>query len=130
MQTFVSPRHDESCRKTALLNRRDGSGEQSYGNGSVVGVVRVTVQSRRVALMLAALVVVGATGCGLSSQSPPKAPVESATEPSSAAVSIIKPQRGAIPLSVRQPGSIQAFEQTHIVAKIPGYVRKWNVDID
>jgi RND family efflux transporter MFP subunit len=31
--------------------------------------------------------------------------------------------------TVRQPGAIQAFEQTAVFAKVPGYVRKWNVDI-
>jgi multidrug efflux pump subunit AcrA (membrane-fusion protein) len=36
--------------------------------------------------------------------------------------------RATIRRSVGQPGSVQAFEQTSIVARIPGYVRKWNVD--
>jgi multidrug resistance efflux pump len=40
----------------------------------------------------------------------------------------VKPAPKIIRLSVRQPGTIQAFEQTPIFAKIAGYVRKWNVD--
>ena len=31
--------------------------------------------------------------------------------------------------TVQQPGDIETFEETPIVPKISGYVRKWNVDI-
>jgi len=44
-------------------------------------------------------------------------------------VTIIKPERKTIRREVAQPGLIQAFERTPIVARIPGYVLKWNVDI-
>ncbi|HMF14800.1 MAG TPA: biotin/lipoyl-binding protein, partial [Gemmataceae bacterium] len=45
-------------------------------------------------------------------------------------MALVKPGPKIIHPSVRQPGSIQAYEQTPIFAKIPGYVKKWNVDID
>jgi RND family efflux transporter MFP subunit len=44
-------------------------------------------------------------------------------------VHVAPPARATLRRSVDQPGQIQAFEQTAIVAKIPGYVRTWNVDI-
>jgi HlyD family secretion protein len=47
----------------------------------------------------------------------------------SPSVTIVKPERKAIRREVAQPGFIEAFERTAIVARIPGYVLKWNVDI-
>jgi HlyD family secretion protein len=44
-------------------------------------------------------------------------------------VSLIRPARGAVRWTVQQPGSIEAFEETAIVPKIPGYVEKWNFDL-
>jgi multidrug efflux pump subunit AcrA (membrane-fusion protein) len=44
-------------------------------------------------------------------------------------VSVVRAERKTIRREVVQPGFIQAFERTPIVAKIPGYVLKWNVDI-
>jgi multidrug efflux pump subunit AcrA (membrane-fusion protein) len=44
-------------------------------------------------------------------------------------VATVKPERRTIRRTVGQPGYIQAFEQTQVVAKVPGYVEKWNVDI-
>ena len=41
----------------------------------------------------------------------------------------MSPERKTIHREVGQPGFIQAFERTPIVAKIPGYVLKWHVDI-
>jgi RND family efflux transporter MFP subunit len=95
--------------------------------------LRYAVEPRRIAFLLAsaavAACVVTVAGCGLSPQGPSKGPEGPAAEPSSSSISIVKPERRAIPLSVRQPGSIQAYEQTPIFAKIAGYVRKWTVDI-
>src|ERR1700722_5237741 len=42
-------------------------------------------------------------------------------------VTTVKPERGILRRSVRQPGHIQAFEQTPVFAKIPGFVQKWHV---
>jgi RND family efflux transporter MFP subunit len=44
-------------------------------------------------------------------------------------VKVIKPERTTLHVSVRQPGTIRAFEETPIFSKLAGYVRKWNVDI-
>jgi multidrug resistance efflux pump len=51
------------------------------------------------------------------------------TEQLARSVTIVKPEQKIIRREVAQPGLIQAFERTPIVAKIPGYVLKWNVDI-
>jgi RND family efflux transporter MFP subunit len=42
---------------------------------------------------------------------------------------VVHPERKTIHREVGQPGVIEAFERTPIVARIPGYVLKWNVDI-
>lgn len=39
------------------------------------------------------------------------------------------PERGTVRWTVRQPGYIEAFEETPIFPKIMGYVEKWHVDI-
>jgi RND family efflux transporter MFP subunit len=64
----------------------------------------------------------------------PLAPAQSPTankaaEASSKEIATTRLERRTLSLVVRQPGTIQAFEQTPILAKIAGYVRKWNVDI-
>jgi RND family efflux transporter MFP subunit len=69
-------------------------------------------------------------GCGQSSQGPSNGTVEPAGDSSSGSVTVIRPEKKTIPLRVRQPGFVQAFEQTPMYAKIAGFVRKWNVDID
>ena len=53
----------------------------------------------------------------------------SAVETAGRGVSVVSPERKTIHREVGQPGFIQAFERTPIVAKIPGYVLKWDVDI-
>jgi multidrug efflux pump subunit AcrA (membrane-fusion protein) len=71
-----------------------------------------------------------AAGCGMSSRGAPAPNTEKhagATEP--LAVTVGPPARATLRRHVSQPGQIQAFEQTAIVAKIPGYVHKWLVDI-
>jgi HlyD family secretion protein len=44
-------------------------------------------------------------------------------------VTVVRPAYDTLEWTVRQPGSIEAFEETPIVPKIAGYVQKWNVDI-
>ena len=41
----------------------------------------------------------------------------------------IRPQRKTIARQVRQPGQIEAFQQAPLYAKVPGYVRRFLVDI-
>jgi multidrug efflux pump subunit AcrA (membrane-fusion protein) len=52
-----------------------------------------------------------------------------AVEHAASSVTIVHPERQTIRRMVTQPGSIQAFEQTPLLSKIPGYVQKLNVDI-
>ncbi len=44
-------------------------------------------------------------------------------------VALVRPQHAALHWTVRQPGYIEAFEETAIVPKISGYIEAWNVDI-
>lgn len=67
---------------------------------------------------------------GCSSSTPPAvAPADQAAKAPSGPLAIVKPERTTLRRTVRQPGYIQAFEQTAVFAKIAGYVQKWNVDI-
>lgn len=63
-------------------------------------------------------------GCRQSSSAP-----ATTTEQPERSVTIVKPERKTIRREVSQPGFIEAFERTPIMARIPGYVLKWNVDI-
>ncbi|HEX7447306.1 MAG TPA: efflux RND transporter periplasmic adaptor subunit [Pirellulales bacterium] len=44
-------------------------------------------------------------------------------------VDVVCPERGALHWTVRQPGYIEAFEETPIFPKIVGYVETWQADI-
>lgn len=44
-------------------------------------------------------------------------------------VNCVRPKRGSVRWTVRQPGRIEAFEETPVFPKIAGYVEKWHVDI-
>src|SRR5487761_1126137 len=56
--------------------------------------------------------------------------VQEATETQSPPeVEVVHPARGPLRWTVRQPGYIEAFEETPIFPKIMGYVEKWHVDI-
>jgi multidrug efflux pump subunit AcrA (membrane-fusion protein) len=57
------------------------------------------------------------------------APGTSAVERSVPSVTIFHPERQTIRRAISQPGYIQAFEQTPLFSKIPGYVQKLNADI-
>ena len=83
----------------------------------------------KIYLLAAAIVVALSAGCNQSSGEPVNKTAAPAAEPPSLAVSVVKPQRTTLRLSVRQPGTVQAFEQTPIFAKISGYVQEWKVDI-
>ncbi len=75
------------------------------------------------AIVAALLTLTG--GCRQPASDSPAQPTEQPVR----SVTIVKPERKIIRREVAQPGLIQAFERTPIVAKIPGYVQKWNVDI-
>jgi RND family efflux transporter MFP subunit len=44
-------------------------------------------------------------------------------------VEVVRPERHTVRRSVSEPGEIQAFETTAIHARVPGYVKSWNVNI-
>jgi multidrug efflux pump subunit AcrA (membrane-fusion protein) len=87
---------------------------------TVVGLARWRVAATS-AVLLAAM-----TGCG-------KPPAESAppvAAPQTPAVAVVKPQRGTVQYTIKQPGyNIEAFQQTPVYAKVAGYVAKVNFDI-
>ena len=83
----------------------------------------------KIFLLAAAVAVALSGGCSQSSGEPANKATVPAAEPPSLAVAVVKPQRTTLRLSVRQPGTVQAFEQTPIFAKISGYVQEWKVDI-
>ncbi|HEV3025703.1 MAG TPA: efflux RND transporter periplasmic adaptor subunit [Pirellulales bacterium] len=56
-------------------------------------------------------------------------PATKKQESSAIHVTTVKPQRKTIARSVRQPGQIEAFLQAPLYAKMPGYVRRFLVDI-
>jgi multidrug efflux pump subunit AcrA (membrane-fusion protein) len=70
-----------------------------------------------------------AAGCGQPSSGSPVPPPAPAAEPAGRTVAVVKPERKTVRREVGEPGYIQAFEETPIVAKVSGYVRSWNVDI-
>jgi multidrug efflux pump subunit AcrA (membrane-fusion protein) len=67
-------------------------------------------------------------GCGQVPGDTRQGKADATTREFSDSIALVKPVPKMIRLSVRQPGTIQAFERTPIFAKIAGYVRKWNVD--
>src|SRR5262245_56966838 len=48
---------------------------------------------------------------------------------SPATVTVVQPQRRSIRRVVEQPGTVQAFEETQLFARVPGYVSKVHFDI-
>ena len=68
---------------------------------------------------------VPAAGCGKSTQAKGTA----TTSPPPLEVHVAKPQPRTITRSIAVPGVIQAYEQTAIYSKIPGYVLSWIVDL-
>jgi RND family efflux transporter MFP subunit len=69
-----------------------------------------------------------AAGCNQSAKDSPTGSAPGGAQPS-LSVTVVKPERATLSRTVRQPGQIQAFEQTPVYSKLAGYVRKWYVDI-
>jgi RND family efflux transporter MFP subunit len=79
-------------------------------------------RSKIAVLVIAVIVTAGCVGS------------ESQTVPNSEEAAVIRlatiqPQRKTIARTVRQPGQIEAFQQAPLYAKVPGYVRRYLVDI-
>jgi RND family efflux transporter MFP subunit len=69
------------------------------------------------------------SGCGQTSSALPSESAPVGGDPASISVAVVKPVRTTLRRFVRQPGQIQAFEETPIFSKLAGYVLKWRVDI-
>jgi HlyD family secretion protein len=66
-------------------------------------------------------------GCNRPGEAPP---AESPSAAEATEVAVAKPQRRTVRRLIAQPGyNIEAFQQTPVYAKIPGYVRKVRFDI-
>jgi multidrug efflux pump subunit AcrA (membrane-fusion protein) len=83
----------------------------------------------RRAIGIWAISFIALSGCGQTPGGPAKGAADATASAPSGPVTLVKPERRSIHLTVRQPGSVQAFEHTPVHAKIAGYVRKWKVDI-
>lgn len=88
-----------------------------------LNVFRISGFGCRIWLLLALLFL--AAGCADA----PRTVTGPAVSPAPVKVQVVAPQRRTMDRHVSQPGHIQAFEQTPIFAKVPGYVQKWCVDI-
>src|SRR5262249_47737956 len=75
------------------------------------------------------IAVCAATLTTISCNRSPSGQGDKPTEQTKPTVSVVKPERMTLRRSVRQPGTIQAYEQTPVFSKLAGYVKKWHVDI-
>jgi multidrug efflux pump subunit AcrA (membrane-fusion protein) len=70
------------------------------------------------------LLVAVAAGCNRQPPAPPPAAAAAST------ITTVKPERKPVKRTVEQPGTVQAFEEVVLFAKIPGYVRGLAADPD
>jgi HlyD family secretion protein len=84
---------------------------------------RNVTESGPLAWLIAGLVAPGLAGCGKDNKDPGK-PISDVPR-----VEVTRPEVRTLVRDVGQPSFIEAFEQTAIYAKLPAYVKKWNVDI-
>jgi len=80
---------------------------------------------RREILILAGFGLLPALGC---SKQP--APGGAAPAPPAAQVTVVKPERKPVQRVVEQPGTVQAFEETELLANVTGYVEALEADPD
>jgi RND family efflux transporter MFP subunit len=80
-------------------------------------------------LAASALMLMTTVGCSRPSTASPPGPTAAAGPAAPTPVTIVKPERKTVRRTIGQPGQIEAFQQTPIFAKIPGFVQKVRVDI-
>ena len=73
---------------------------------------------------IAITLVLGGVGCSQKGAGPAGA------DAGPAVVTVAVPQKKTVRWTVEQPGTVQAFEMTSLVAKLPGFVKHVHVDID
>jgi multidrug efflux pump subunit AcrA (membrane-fusion protein) len=79
-------------------------------------------------VLLFGLLVPALAGCGRTpANTPPAAPAAGPGAP--LAVTIGHPEKHELRRAVEQPGHIEAFAETPLLAKVPGFVKAVNVDI-
>jgi RND family efflux transporter MFP subunit len=84
----------------------------------------------RLAAAAILLALAAAAGCERTSESQAgRAATATATAAPVAKVEVVRPERQTVRRSVGEPGQLQPYETTAIHAKIPGYVKQWNVNI-
>src|SRR5262249_22609316 len=49
--------------------------------------------------------------------------------PGTVPVEVIHPEKGKLPRTTHQPGTVQAFNQARLYAEVPGYLKTETVDI-
>src|SRR5262245_10988785 len=69
------------------------------------------------------------TGCGRTPANTTQAPAAPSGPGAPLAVTVGKPERHELRRTVEQPGHIEAFAETPLLAKVPGFVKSVNVDI-
>jgi RND family efflux transporter MFP subunit len=74
------------------------------------------------------LLLAAASGCGDSASATPG--TQTARPSAPPALNVTHPERQAIQRTIEEPGQIEAYEQTPIYSKIPGYVSEVCVDMD
>lgn len=72
------------------------------------------------------IVTAATTGCTRPNAQPPNA---GTSQSAPTALSVVKPQRMSLPKVIEQPGTIRAYEETPLYAKLAGFVKIVNVDI-
>src|SRR5713101_7449036 len=75
----------------------------------------------------AAGVLIAGSGCNkaqVAAQTPAQ-PAEQRT----VTVSVVRPEKKTLRRVIKQPGTVEAFQETLVYAKIPGYVQKLHRDI-
>jgi HlyD family secretion protein len=75
------------------------------------------------------LLSVFSTGCGRTPANPTQVPAAPAGPGAPLAVTVGHPERHELRRTVEQPGHIEAFAETPLLAKVPGFVKAVNVDI-
>ena len=100
---------------------------------SIEPVRPTACRSARIGLVLAAVALLLAAGCGRHSGSEKSTGAKSngagSTEGNTAGTRVVKPERRDIRMTVTQPGTIQAFEVTPVYSRISGYVDKYLYNI-
>lgn len=81
-----------------------------------------TFTSKTLTLTILGLSTLSFAGCSKNTE-------HAKPSPTMPEVTLVKAETRNILRTVGQPGFVEAYEQTSIFAKIPGYIEKWNVDI-